>query len=89
MKTRRDISNQEVRDLYEKHRNQLVVAGLLECSQRLIYDVLKGFREDPIPKVKLIATKEKKICSCCGEKFVKPGNRFLCYDCYENPPIDF
>ena len=82
-KVRRDISNQQVLDLYERFdRNKSSVARYLDCSIRLVFEVIEGVRQDPgRPKP---PAQGREICTCCGQNPKGKGKRFLCDDCFSN-----
>ena len=56
------------------------MARILGVSTNTIQKTFSGER---VPKQKV---KEKRMCSVCGKKPVRPGNYFFCYSCFANIP---
>jgi hypothetical protein len=83
MRARRDITNAEIKALFKRHGNKSHVAMILGCSQRLVHNSLAGIRPDPEPPPDL---PPEELCTCCKLQPRGKNLRFLCDDCYKNPP---
>ena len=84
-KSRNDITNQEVIDLYKLHGNKVKVAMILGCSERLVHDAIRGLRKDTKTNIRLLG--DDKLCTCCKQKVRGKNLRFLCPDCFSDPPV--
>lgn len=77
---RRDIKNDDVLKLLDNPEYPTIksVAQRLDCSRRLVRMIRDGKRLEPKSLPPAV------ICSCCEQEPVKPGNKRLCTNCFEN-----
>ena len=80
---RYDIRNEAVQDLLDSGISVGDISRKLDCSAALIVQIKLGIRRDQ-KRSQRMNLKGRKVCTCCGVRPRKRGNRFLCEICFRS-----
>ena len=78
-----DLPVEDIKQMLDNGMRQVDVATIYDVSQGTISRIAR-LPEKPMRKNKGSA----RICTCCGERPIAKGNRFLCSVCFRNETVE-
>lgn len=86
---KRKYDYDQIYSLRASGMTQQEICALVGCTQHTVYRAERFMVGRPLPP-SMLSNQEKialkpnsKMCSCCGNRPVDNGNRFLCRDCFK------
>jgi len=79
---RYDIKNEDVEAKLKEGYSIAKTADFFNCSYTLVKAIKQGARKEITQRE--VLSKPDNLCSCCGVRPRKKGNRFLCEWCFKH-----